>query len=81
MYNGSGECKMSEESEEIGIKAEVERLTARVEALNEAREAFNERYSNMSEKIGELRSMIMANERDADEFKHMSKIYNKYKMP
>jgi len=56
-------------SEEIEIKAEVERLTARIEALNEAREAFNERYSNMSEKIGELRSMIISNERGADELK------------
>lgn len=56
-------------SEEIGIKAEIERLAAKIEALNEAREAFNERYSNMSEKIGELRSMIISNERGAEELK------------
>jgi chromosome segregation ATPase len=44
---------------------EIERLKAQMEALLKAREAMSEQISNLSERIGELRSSLVEHERES----------------
>jgi chromosome segregation ATPase len=48
---------------------DLEKLKAQVEALNEMRKAFNERFLALSEKIGEVRTMIIDQERETKDLK------------
>lgn len=45
----------------------LDRLTAKVEALDEIRKAYSERFARLSEQIGELRGMIVENEKEIQE--------------
>ena len=45
----------------------VDRLRVKVEALDEIRKSYSERFAKLSEQIGELRSMIVDNEKEIQE--------------
>ncbi len=44
-------------------KLEISKINARIEAINALLKGFNERFSNASQQIGEVRSMILSNEK------------------
>ncbi len=48
----------------LSTRAEIERIEAQIDALNSMRESFSDRFANLSERIGELRSMIVSHEQD-----------------
>ncbi len=47
------------------FSADIDRLSARLDALAALRETFDTRFSLMSEKIGEIRSMVLGQERES----------------
>ncbi len=51
------------------VEAEIEALNAKVEALNEVKRGFNERIAALSEKMGELRYMLVSYGKDIEETK------------
>ncbi|MBI4361542.1 MAG: hypothetical protein HY558_00050 [Euryarchaeota archaeon] len=54
----------------VNIEAEVERLKAQVEALNEARKASNDKIIAMSERMGELKTLVADLEKRMREIVH-----------
>jgi len=55
------------------MEAQLEVLNAKVEALNEVKHGFNERFAAMSEKMGELRYMLVSYGKDIEETKAAAK--------
>lgn len=51
------------------LKAELARLATQIEALMKLRETIDLRFSSMSEKIGEIRSMVVSQEKENAELK------------
>jgi len=45
------------------VKLEFEKINARLEAVNQWMGGYSERFSNLSERIGEIRTMAMSNEK------------------
>lgn len=45
------------------IKLEIEKINARLEAVNQWMAGYSERFSTLSERIGEIRTMAMSNEK------------------
>lgn len=64
---------MGEASQKMPMDVEIETLKAKMEALNEVKKGFNERFGVMSEKIGELRYMLVSFGKDIEEGKAASK--------
>jgi len=57
-FDGSNSAPVDER-----IKLEVEKINARLEAVNQWMGGYSERFSNLSERIGEIRTMAMSNEK------------------
>jgi len=51
------------------LSAEIDRLSAQIEALMKLREVLDTRFSAVSEKIGEIRSMVLTQERENAELR------------
>jgi len=49
---------MSQEILTINMQAEVERMKAQIDALNEVRKIFNTQFMSLSERMGELRTLV-----------------------
>ena len=54
--------KLNNSSDEW-VKLEFEKINARLEAVNQWMGGYSERFSNLSERIGEIRTMAMSNEK------------------
>ncbi|MFH1642037.1 MAG: hypothetical protein ABIC04_04005 [Nanoarchaeota archaeon] len=53
-----------EERADISKEVAFEKLKTQLESLNQVRETNNERFSRISEQIGEIRSMVIENEKN-----------------
>ncbi|MEM2878943.1 MAG: hypothetical protein QXG10_05320 [Candidatus Hadarchaeales archaeon] len=51
------------------LAADIDRISAQIEALMKLRETLDARFSAVSEKIGEIRSMVLTQEKDSSELK------------
>lgn len=60
---------MEDVSPKKSLEARIEALDAKVEALNEVKRGFNERLAALSEKMGELRYMLVSYGKDIEETK------------
>lgn len=58
---------LADNPEVIKLKTEIEKLKAGQEAFKEVRNSFSERFTQTSEQIGELRSMILDQSRSLQE--------------